>query len=210
MSKGRITKEQLSKSLLDFISQNAIAPTFSGDLKFKKNSTTIQSSVNQVAIGIDGYDKSKDLLMVYKNSVYLEEDVVYTVTSDSLYIQKMNGNWNETGTSVFNFVVIKGGVISTPVKVLNALALELESEETETDSTTSTGTVTLGGTCLVSPRGSKITLPSELSGNYVVSLTVSDPSLDHPVSVWVTEKAPGYFIARCSESCRVDWIIVEI
>lgn len=111
MSKGRITKEQLSDSLLNFITQNAGTSGSGGGpatIEFKKNSTVIESSTNRVAIGISGFNKSKDLLMVYKNSVYLEEDVIYNITSDSLYIQKIQGNWNEFGTSIFNFVVIKG------------------------------------------------------------------------------------------------------
>lgn len=115
MSKGRITKEQLSDSLLNFITQNAGSGTSGGaaTIEFKKNSVTVQSSVTQVAIGISGFDKSKDLLMVYKNSVYLEENVIYTITSDSLYIQKIEGSWNESGSSLFNFIVIKGGATGT-------------------------------------------------------------------------------------------------
>lgn len=114
MSKGRITKEQLSDSLLSFITQNAGSGSGGpSTIEFKKNSVTVESSTNRVAIGISGFNKSSDLLMVYKNSVYLEENVIYTVSSDNLYIQKIDGNWNETGTSVFNFVVIKGGASSS-------------------------------------------------------------------------------------------------
>lgn len=114
MSKGRITKEQLSDSLLSFITQNAGSGSGGpSTIEFKKNSVTVESSTNRVAIGISGFNKSSDLLMVYKNSVYLEESVVYTISSDNLYIQKIDGNWNETGTSVFNFVVIKGGASSS-------------------------------------------------------------------------------------------------
>ena len=114
MSKGRITKEQLSDSLLSFITQNAGSSAGgSASIEFKKNSVIVESSTNRVAIGISGFNKSKDLLMVYKNSVYLEENVIYTISSDSLYIQKIEGNWNESGTSVFNFVVIKGASSST-------------------------------------------------------------------------------------------------
>ena len=114
MSKGRITKEQLSDSLLSFITQNANSGVSgTSSIEFKKNSVIIESSTNKVAIGISGFNKSTDLLMVYKNSVYLEENVVYTVSSDNLYIQKIEGSWNESGTSIFNFIVIKGGTSSS-------------------------------------------------------------------------------------------------
>lgn len=142
MSKGRITKEQLSDSLLNFITQNAGSAGGPATIEFKKNSVTVESSVTQVAIGISGFDKSTDLLMVYKNSVYLEENVIYTISSDSLYIEKIEGSWNESGTSVFNFVVIKGGATGTgssSVTIADGtitkakLALELQNKITEID-----------------------------------------------------------------------------
>lgn len=113
---GKITKEQLSDGLLRYISQNAGSGNNGGgtaSIKFKKNSVTISSPVNKVLIGIDGYNKNTDLLMVYKNTVYLEENVMYNISSDSLYITNPNGNWNESGTTLFNFVVIKGGTGSS-------------------------------------------------------------------------------------------------
>ena len=111
---GKITKEQLSDGLLRYISQNAGSGNGgAASVEFKKNSVTISAPVNKVLIGIDGYNKNTDLLMVYKNTVYLEENVMYNISSDSLYITNPNGNWNESGTTLFNFIVIKGGTGSS-------------------------------------------------------------------------------------------------
>lgn len=109
---GKITKEQLSDGLLRYISQNAGSGNTNGgtaSIEFKKNSVTISAPSNKIAIGINGYNKDIDLLMVYKNTIYLEENVMYNISSDSLYITNPNGNWNESGTTLFNFIVIKGG-----------------------------------------------------------------------------------------------------
>ena len=38
----------------------------------------------------------------------LEENEDYIISADGLYIEKMEGTWNESGTSSFNFIVIKG------------------------------------------------------------------------------------------------------
>ena len=108
MSKGKITKEQLSDSLLNLIKQSAGSGAVSANIEFKKNSVLVQSPVTEVAIGISGFNKDSDLLMVFKNTTYLEQEVSYTISSDSLYIQNKKGIWNESGTSLFNFIVIKG------------------------------------------------------------------------------------------------------
>ena len=104
MAKGRITKEQLSDNLMNYIMENAGGSS----IVFKKNTVKIQSESSKIAIGIEGFVKSVDLLMVYKNSVYLEENEDYIISADGLYIEKMEGTWNESGTSSFNFIVIKG------------------------------------------------------------------------------------------------------
>lgn len=97
---GKITKQQLSDGLLEYIASNK-----GSNITFKKNSVVIPNDTNIVPIGIQGYNKNTDLLMVYKNTVYLEETIMYTISSDSNYINNPNGNW-DTGT-LFNFIVIK-------------------------------------------------------------------------------------------------------
>lgn len=104
MGKGKITREQLSENLLGYIMNNAGGSS----VVFKKNNVKVQSETNRVVIGVQGFVKSVDLLLVYKNSVYLEENEDYTISEDGLYIQKIEGTWNPTGVSSFNFIVIKG------------------------------------------------------------------------------------------------------
>lgn len=97
---GKITKQQLSDGLLEYIASKG-----GSNITFKKKSVVISKATDNVAIGIQGYNKNTDLLMVYKNTVYLEEDIMYTVSSNSNYINNPNGNWE--ADSLFNFIVIK-------------------------------------------------------------------------------------------------------
>lgn len=97
---GKITKQQLSDSLLQYI--NSIKGS---SIQFRKNTVTVEEATNKVAIGISDYNKDSDLLMVYKNTVYLEDTIMYTVSSDNAYINNPNGTWD--ANSLFNFIVIK-------------------------------------------------------------------------------------------------------
>lgn len=97
---GKITKQQLSDGLLDYIASNK-----GSNIAFKKNSVVIPNAIDRVAIGIQGYNKKTDLLMVYKNTIYLEEDRMYSISEDSQYIIIPNGNWE--ANTLFNFIVIK-------------------------------------------------------------------------------------------------------
>lgn len=97
---GKITKQQLSDSLLQYI--NSIKGS---SIQFRKNTVTVEEATNKVAIGISDYNKDSDLLMVYKNTVYLEDNIMYTVSSDNAYINNPNGTWD--ANSLFNFIVIK-------------------------------------------------------------------------------------------------------
>lgn len=72
---------------------------------YLQNSSTPTSETDTMAIGINGYDKNEDGLLVFANSVYLAEDTDYTIDGTSENITKVSGNW-ESG-SYFNFVVLK-------------------------------------------------------------------------------------------------------
>lgn len=105
--KGRITKEELHSSLLNWISTNSGAGSGSF-VKALKNSVVISSQTNSVTIGISEYNKDTDTLMVYKNSTYLEENIDYSISTDSMKITNLNGFWNTENSNVtFNFVVFK-------------------------------------------------------------------------------------------------------
>lgn len=103
---GLITKKELHPSLLNFI-ENSVG---GGSIVQKKNSVIITTSVTEVTIGIPYYNKSSDMLMVFKNSVYLEENEDYTISPDNTTINCISGqSWNGTQESkiIFNFVVLK-------------------------------------------------------------------------------------------------------
>lgn len=122
---GKITKQQLSDGLIRYIKELASnAGTGGGSLSFKKNSVTLSQSAERVTIGIEGYNKNTDLLMVYKNTVYLEEGSMYNISEDSLYITNPNGQWNnDIVDSVFNFVVLKGSTSEQPTSEMEPALL---------------------------------------------------------------------------------------
>lgn len=97
MNNYGITSSELHPSLLELIQSSG-----GGSVKFMKSSTTLDSATNQVSIGIDTFNKDKDLLLVYKNSVYLEVKEDYTISPDSKKIVSVEGQFS-TG-SVFNFI----------------------------------------------------------------------------------------------------------
>lgn len=74
-----------------------------------KNSVFLNRNSTYVEIGIPGFDRTVDTLMVYKNSTYIEEVEDYTISADSRFIIKSNnGTWNgDIQTNVFNFIVFK-------------------------------------------------------------------------------------------------------
>ena len=81
-----------------------------GGFAVVKNTISVTESVSFVEIGISSYKKNKDLMFVYRNSVYLEENDDYVIDADGIRITPLNGDiW--TGTTeeptVFNFVVLK-------------------------------------------------------------------------------------------------------
>lgn len=102
-----VGKEELSPNLIEYI--KAIVGSNSGlganSLRFIKSTTTLGTNSKLVSIDIDEFDRERDLLMVYKNSVYLENNIDYTIDSDnSRIISTKSENWIQ-GT-VFNFVAL--------------------------------------------------------------------------------------------------------
>lgn len=97
MNNYGITRAELHPSLLELIQSSG-----GGSVKFMKSSTTLDTTTNQVSINIDTFNKDKDLLLVYKNSVYLEVEEDYTISPDSSKITAKEGQFS-TG-SVFNFI----------------------------------------------------------------------------------------------------------
>ena len=99
-----VTKEELHPSLVEYI--RAIVGNGSGNnsLKFLKSNTTLASESRSVSIGISEFVKERDLLMVYKDNIYLENNINYTIGSDGRI--NIYGATSWAKGSVFNFVVI--------------------------------------------------------------------------------------------------------
>lgn len=65
-----------------------------------KNNVVVNEAVNEVEIGIDGFNEGDDLT-VYKNSVYMIEGIDYEVQGSK--IVSLKGNWNAEGGSDYKF-----------------------------------------------------------------------------------------------------------
>lgn len=108
-------------------------------LAIYKNTTILSTDEHSVNIGIKEFDKNTDLLCVYLNSTYLEENDDYIIT-DNNSIRKVSGMWYASqDTQTFNFVVFKyvlknyeGIIESSSIKdnavTENKLSLELQQK----------------------------------------------------------------------------------
>lgn len=108
----KITKKELHPSLIKYISDlagsNSGSGSGGGTLVQKKNTVIINTQTTEVNIGIPEYDKDTDVLMVFKNSTYLEENEDYTISEDSTKINSINETWNTSNIEMtFNFIVFK-------------------------------------------------------------------------------------------------------
>ena len=65
-----------------------------------KNTVIVNESVNEVEIGIEGFNKGDDLT-VYRNSVYMIEGIDYEVQGNK--IVSLKGTWNAEGGSDYKF-----------------------------------------------------------------------------------------------------------
>lgn len=75
-------------------------------INVKKATTTIIKSSSSVDINIEGFDSTTDTLLVYLNSVYLDEQSDYTINNTTNTIECTDGVWysTEASPSIFNFV----------------------------------------------------------------------------------------------------------
>lgn len=69
-----------------------------------RNTVTIAETTSVVSHGISQYDKNKDVLFVYQNSTFIQNNSDYNISEDGTQIVKIDGEW-EQGT-IFNFIVL--------------------------------------------------------------------------------------------------------
>lgn len=75
---GKIGLGQLNDALIALLQNNAGA-----GIAIKKNNITITENTEKVQINIDLFNKDSDALLVFKNSVYLHQDVDYVINEDN-------------------------------------------------------------------------------------------------------------------------------
>ncbi|MEK3910989.1 hypothetical protein [Paenibacillus sp. FSL H7-0331] len=98
---------------------NEINASAGGKLVMLKNTVNVTTASSSVDIGIASFNKDNDMIMVYENSVYIEKDIDYTISNDSLQLQK-TGNWI-VGTHL-NIIIFKN--ISTTVSMIDGSQIE--------------------------------------------------------------------------------------
>lgn len=76
-------------------------------MSVKKSTSTFTSSTDSVNINIEGFDSETDTLLVYLNSVYLDEGSDYMIDKETNTITNItDGEWisSESAPSIFNFI----------------------------------------------------------------------------------------------------------
>lgn len=106
--KGKITKAQISKSLINDLLQTVSG----GSVAIKKYTKNITKNTNRIYIGSDLFDFDSDQILVFKNSVYLEIDDDYILNQDDYTISPLSGEWEASDNEpvTFNFICL----INTP------------------------------------------------------------------------------------------------
>lgn len=138
-SKGKITKAQLSQSLIDELLAAAGSNSGGGSVAIKKYSKTITTNTDRVFIGNSFFTTDTDQLLVFKNSVYLELNEDYRLNQDDCTISPLSGVWEATAEEpdTFNFICLMnapGDVLFSGAKLYNGtvteekLSLELQAE----------------------------------------------------------------------------------
>ena len=82
----------------------------SGKLNTIKSRVVLnQESKNEILIGINGFNKATDMLMIFNNSRLMVEEIDYNINDDSTKIVAIGEAWNEELSSdyAFDFIVFK-------------------------------------------------------------------------------------------------------
>lgn len=95
-------------------------------MSVKKSTSTFTSNIDCVNIDIEGFDSETDTLLVYLNSVYLDEGSDYVINKETNTITSVNSEeWisSENEPSIFNFIAF----CNIPVK--NSISEQLNIAE---------------------------------------------------------------------------------
>jgi N-acetylneuraminic acid mutarotase len=77
------------------------------------NNMMVTAPTTEVEIGVEGFDKNSDTLLVFKNGVIMVEGVDYNVNEDNTKIVSINEVWNESNVEEYGmtFVVFKEVIV---------------------------------------------------------------------------------------------------
>lgn len=121
---GKITVNELSSSLIQYIKtivkeEVESAGTSSGgsstttkSVSYLKSSVSLPATTTSITIPSEfNFNPSEDLLIVFKNSTYLEVEYDYTINSSGNTINMVTGSeWyasSDAPECLFNFIVLK-------------------------------------------------------------------------------------------------------
>lgn len=93
-----------------------------------KSRVVVNEALSEVNIGVSGFNKATDTLIVFNNARFMVEGVDYEINADSTKIVAMNGNiWNEelANDYVFDFVVFKMMIVNENGEVVVSSANEI-------------------------------------------------------------------------------------
>jgi len=66
-----------------------------------QNTFVLDMNASEIEIGIAGFNKSTDTLLVFKNSVHMAEGIEYTINDNNIAINKIEGEWLSGDSFVF-------------------------------------------------------------------------------------------------------------
>lgn len=108
-TRGKITKSQLSQSLLEEII-SYVSGSQQSSILIEKHTVKITAPIDRIYIGNDFYNKETDELLVFKNSVYCEENEDYIFNQENRTIMPVEKDmlWQATEAKpcTFNFVCL--------------------------------------------------------------------------------------------------------
>lgn len=121
---GKITEKELSPSLLAKIegrtSGNISVSRDQSKIFINTNTIKLKNNTKTLLIQINGFDKTKDCLMVFENGTYMEENFDYKISENSNEITSLSDEW-KTGT-IIRIIALKNAYYLNQIKKITQIA----------------------------------------------------------------------------------------
>lgn len=110
MEQGSLFTFELLKNVKSLDGNNIVVDS---KLTSITNNVILPGPTTEVEIGVNGYDKTNDMMLVFKNGVIMVEGVDYSIDNSSTKITPVSGKWNESSLEDYciTFVVFKEVII---------------------------------------------------------------------------------------------------